>query len=306
MEFRDYYKTLGVSKNASQDEIRKSYRKLARKYHPDLNPGKEAEEKFKEISEAYEVLSDPEKREKYDTMGADWNKYQKAGTHRGFDWSKYARSSPGGDTRYTYSGNLDDLFEGGFSDFFDAFFGGSFGKQAGRKSSAFKGQDLQAQLEVSMQEAYNGTDKQFSINGQTLRIKLKPGIKDGQTLRLKGKGKGGMAGGPPGDLYLKIKIKTDNHITRKGNDLYIDLPVDLYTATLGGEETLDAFNGKVKLKIPPGTNSGTLMRLKGKGFPEYGNPSIRGDLYARVMIRVPRNLTSREKSLFKELNKLRK
>lgn len=324
MEYKDYYKALGVSKNASQDDIKKAYRKLAREYHPDANPNdKKAEEKFKEISEAYEVLSDPEKRKQYDQLGADWHKYQQAGAGgngAGFGFEDFMRQQEfgggsGGSRRTytTYEGNFEDFFgAGGFSDFFESFFGGGgFGGQTRSKSGfggqqkAFKGQDLKADFEISLADAYEGADKVINVQGQQLRLKLKPGIQNQQTLRLKGKGSKGMNGAQAGDLLLTIHIKEAPGYERKGNDLYVDMPVDLYTAVLGGENYFNVFGHQLKLKIPAGTQGGTVLRLKDKGFPEYNNPSKRGDLYAKVQINIPKKLSKQEKSYFQSLAEMR-
>ena len=321
MEYKDYYKTLGVSKDASQEEIKKAYRKLARKYHPDTNPGdKKAEEKFKEISEAYEVLGDEEKRKQYDQLGADWKRYQQAGagTGGGFGFEDFMRqqgfggAGGGGQRTYTYTGNFEDLFGGGgFSDFFEAFFGGggfsnrgsafTGGRERQRRS---KGQDLRANMEISMADAYDGADKTVSLHDQRLRIKIKPGIQDGQTLRIKGKGNPGP-GGQAGDLLLTVYIKDQPGYTRDGNNLYVNLPVDLYKATLGGHVHFNVFGHQLKARIPAGTQGGSNLRLKGKGFPEYGNPYQRGDLYLKIHIQIPKNLSKKEREYFETLAELR-
>lgn len=319
MEYKDYYKILGVNKNASQDEIKKAYRKLARKYHPDANPNdKKAEEKFKEVSEAYEVLGDEEKRKQYDQLGADWKRYQQAGAGGagGFGFEDFMRqqSFNGGGGRkqtYTYSGDFEDLFGGGFSDFFEAFFGGGGFSNRG---SAFtghreqkrqsKGQDLRANMEISLAEAYNGAEKVISLNDQKLRIKVKPGINDGQTLRLKGKGNPG-AGSQAGDLLLTVYVKDQPGYERNGKNLYMDLPVHLYKAVLGGEVKFSVFGHELKARIPAGTQGGTNLRLKQKGFPEYGNASKRGDLYLRIQIQVPKKLSKKEKEYFEALAEMR-
>jgi curved DNA-binding protein len=321
MEYKDYYKSLGVSKNASHDEIKKAYRKLARKYHPDANPNdKKAEEKFKEISEAYEVLGDEEKRKQYDQLGADWKRYQEAGGAGagGFGFEDFMRhqSFNGGTGRqrtYTYSGDFEDLFGGGFSDFFEAFFGGGGGFS--NRGSAFtggrerqrqaKGQDLSASMEISMADAYDGAEKTISVHNQKLKIKIKPGINDGQTLRLKGKGNPGP-GGQAGDLLLTVYIKDQPGYKRNGSDLYLDLPVDLYKATLGGEVQFNVFGHQLKAKIPAGTQGGSSLRLKGKGFPEYGRPEKRGNLYLQIHIQIPKNLSQKERSYFEALADMRK
>ena len=310
MEFKDYYKVLGVSKTATADEIRKAYRKLAKQYHPDANPNnKAAEEKFKEISEAHEVLEDPEKRKKYDTLGSDWQRYEQGGAQQGggFDWGKYQQSQGGG--RQTYS--EEDMFGGGgFSDFFESIFGGSSGgngKRQARGGGRFssKGQDYRADMEISMEEAYHGAARILNVNGQQLRIKTKPGIEDGQTLRLKGKGAPGVNGGENGDIFINIQVQADPEYKRDGNDLYKDVNVPLYTAVLGGEMHIHTFSGEIKLKIPAETQSGSTLRVKGKGFPHYGKESIHGDLYLKLQVEIPKKLSEEEKELFRQLSKMR-
>lgn len=318
MEFKDYYQILGVSKNASQDEIKKAYRKLAVKYHPDKNPGdKKAEQKFKEISEAYEVLADPEKRKKYDALGKDWKQYENAGGGAGgFDWSQWMNQG-GGRTHYRrYAGDMEDLFgDSGFSEFFEAIFGdGGFGAGTqqrqrggfgGFSQTAMKGQDYEAEVRLTMEEAFNGASKVLTVDGDKLRVNFKPGIRDGQKLRLKGKGGSGMSGGQKGDLYLTIKIDDHPSLRRDGDDLYMDHHIDLYTAVLGGESVVDTLEGQVKVKIPKGTQNNTKLRLKNKGFPNYENPSRRGDLYVNVIVDIPKKLSQREETLFKELSQLK-
>jgi curved DNA-binding protein len=306
VDFKDYYKILGVDKNASADEIKKVYRKLARKHHPDVNPNnKEAEEKFKEISEAYEVLSDPEKRKKYDQLGADWKRYEQAGHGGGggFDWSKYSQ----GGGQYQYKTDFED-FGGGFSDFFESIFGG-FGQRTrqGGGRHAFKGQNYQADLDIALEEAYRGTARILNINGQQLRINIKPGVADGQKLRLAGKGGQGANGGQAGDILIHLHVRPDSRYRLKGNDLYKDQPVDLYTALLGGEITVDTLDGSaIKMKIPAETQNGATLRLKGKGFPIYGKIDEHGDLYLKIQIQLPKNLTEKEKELVRELAAVRK
>ncbi len=312
MDYKDYYKILGVDKTASKEEIKKQYRKLARKYHPDVNPNnKEAEEKFKDISEAYDVLSDDEKKKKYDAFGADWKRYQEAGgSQGGFDWSKYAQQGGGGGYRQ-YSGNMDDVFgDASFSDFFSTLFGGAGGPGAGQRTRgrggmAFKGQDYNAELHISIQEAFEGTKKTVGIDGKNLRITIHPGVEDGQTIRLKGNGAPGIQGGENGDLYITLRITPDPRYTRKGNDVFMDVPISLYKAILGGEEVIDTLSGQVKIKIKPETNNGTTLRLKGKGFPAYRQEGVSGDLYLKINIQLPQNLTDKEKDLFKQLASLR-
>jgi len=309
MEFKDYYKILGVDKSASQDEIKKAYRKLAMKYHPDRNQdNKKAEEKFKQITEANEVLSDPDKRKKYDTLGSNWKQYQSQG--QGFE-DFYSHFGSGGKgpvgAQYSYSGNLDDLFGNisGFSDFFESFGrSGSAGRQHSRRSR--KGQDFEATLYIPLVEAYNGATKEISIGGKRVRIKIAPGTKDGKRLRLKGLGNEGMNGGEKGDLYLTLKIEKDPYFELDGNNLYYDLYVDLYTAVLGGKTQVITLGGKtVKITIPEGTDSGKVLRLKGLGFPISEHSKTNGDLLVRIKVELPKNLTKEEKESFKKLASFR-
>jgi curved DNA-binding protein len=319
MEYKDYYKVLGVEKTASQDEIKKAYRKLAVKYHPDKNAGnKEAEEKFKEINEANEVLSDPEKRKKYNELGENWKYYQQAGGQsQDFDWSRYANQG-GGSTRY-YSGGDFGGFEGfggaggggGFSDFFETLFGGGGfsqggGARRGRRSSSMRGEDMRASLSITLEEAYHGVEKLFTIDGQSIKLKIKPGIPDGQVLKLTGKGYAGSGGGAHGDLLLSIMVEPDKRYERKGADLYTDLPVDIYTAQLGGKAEVKTFKGTIKVNIAKETDNGKTLRLPGMGMPIYGKTNEHGDLYVKVNLQVIKNLSEKEEKLFKELAGLRK
>jgi curved DNA-binding protein len=296
MEYKDYYAILGVSRDATDKEIKQAYRRLARKYHPDVNPGnKEAEEKFKEISEAYEVLSDKEKREKYDRFGQYW---QQAGR-------------PGGTGGFTIEdlGGFDFGFgtggPGGFTDFFEMLFGP---RGTTRTRGPVKGQDIEAQIEVSLQEAYTGTTKTFTIStvpGQPpkrLEVKIPAGVRDGSRIRLAGEGAPSPTGGPNGDLYLIVKILPDPVWERKGDDLYRDITVPFTVAALGGEVEVPTMRGKVSMKIPPGTQSGQTFRLSGLGMPRLGDHG-RGDMYARVKISVPKTLTPRQRELMQELAK---
>jgi curved DNA-binding protein len=308
MEFKDYYKVLGIDNKASVDDIRKAYRKLAKKYHPDKNPNdKSAEEKFKEVSEAYEVLKDPEKRKKYDSLGANWKQYQHAGGN-GEEWFKnFNQSRQGGS--YQFSGNFNDLFGnvGGFSDFFESYFGS--GKRFSSESSEFinkpqRGSDYEAVLKISLEEAHRGTEKQFTINGKTLKVKITPGIEEGKKLRLKNQGSEGARGGVKGDLYLKIQIEKHPYFERKGNDLYYDLEVDLYTAILGGKKEVTTLDGKrINIIIPKETENGKVLKVKGMGM---NRPSRdRGNLFVRINIQIPKNLNEEEKKLFEKLKSLR-
>jgi curved DNA-binding protein len=295
MEFIDYYKILGVSKGATTEDIRKAYRKLARKHHPDLNPNdKEAHKKFQQINEAYEVLGDPEKRKKYDQYGKDW---QHADEFEKMRQQRQQQSPNWGDQ--TFSG---DFGEEGFSDFFSSLFGGS-----GRKSreTKFRGQDYQAELHLNLRDAYTTHQQAFTINGKNIRITIPAGIDNGQKIRLKGQGAPGVNGGPNGDLYITFQVKDDPKFKRSGNDLYTTAEIDLYTAVLGGETTIDTVNGKIKLKVAPGTQNGTKVRLKGKGFPIYKQEGQFGDLYITYHVKIPVNLSEQEKKLFTELSKFR-
>ncbi len=311
MDFIDYYKTLGVSKTATQDEIRSAYRKLARKHHPDLNPNdKEANKKFQQINEANEVLSDPEKRKKYDQYGKDWQHaeaFEKAQQSAGRQ-GRGGSSAPGGEEGFGgWSG--DGGFGGGngeeFSDFFESLFGRSAGGGAGSQTR-FRGQDYQAELQLSLENAYTTHQQVLTVNGKNIRITIPAGVENGQVIKLKGHGAPGVNGGPDGDLYITFHIADDPRWRRDGNDLYAKVPLDLYTAMLGGETTLDTLGGKVKLKVKPLTSNGTTVRLKGKGFPVYKKEGSFGDLFVSLEVQLPTNLTEKEKELFRQLQDLEK
>lgn len=301
MEYKDYYKILGVDKKATQDEIKKAYRKLAVKYHPDKNPDdKKAEEKFKEANEANDVLSDPEKRKQYDELGENWKYYQRQGGQPGggFDRSQWAN----GGQQYGGGFHGDDQFgSGDFSDFFSQFFNGG----GGGGSRTFRGQDYQATFEISLSDAFHGATKQISLNNQSLNLKIKPGIVDGQVLRLKGKGAPGPGGGEPGDLLLTIHIAADPRVERKGDDLYFNQPLDIITATLGGKIPVHTMDKTINMNIPEGTDSGKTFRLKGVGMPMYGKEGVRGDAYIRVQLEVPKKLTDEQRALFTQLANLK-
>ena len=306
MDFVDYYKTLGVAKNASQDDIKKAYRKLARKFHPDVNPNdKEAHKKFQQINEAHEVLSDPEKRKKYDQYGENWkhaDQYEQArqqqqqagGGYGGFGGGGFGNFGGG---EYTYSGGE----EGGFSDFFESLFGGGRGK---RSQAKYRGQDFNAELQLPLTEAYTTHKQTLTINGKNVRITIPAGVENGQQIKLKGYGSPGANGGPNGDLFITFVINNNTDFRREGNDLYKTEDVDLYTALLGGEKTIDTMSGKIKLKVNPETQNGTKIRLKGKGFPVYKKEGQFGDLYITWEVKLPTNLTQKQKDLFTELSKL--
>lgn len=303
MEVKDYYKILGVDKSATADQLKKAYRKLAVKYHPDKNQGnKAAEEKFKELNEAYEVLSDPEKRRKYDQFGENWQRYeQRGGKAEDFDWSQWR---PSGSGRAQSYGNMEDMFGGEehFSDFFEQMFGQSFGR---RQQQPGRGKDMQAVMEVSLEDAYNGGTRQVEVNGERLNIKLKPGLYQGQVIRLKGKGSPGRKGGTHGDLLISIQLTPHPHYELKGNDIHSKVPVDLYTAVLGGKITVPTPGTPVNMTLPAGTDSGKVFRLKGKGMPVYNDSAKQGDLYLEVIVHIPTGLNEEEKELFRRLAEIR-
>ena len=318
MAFIDYYKILGVDRNATQDEIKQAYRKLAKKYHPDLNKDDpSAEGKFQQVNEANEVLSDPEKRKKYDEYGEHWKhadefekQKQQYGGAGGFGGFGGAGSGFGtdGNGSYWYSGNGGEEFSGahfggstgGFSDFFEELFGHRGGAN-GRRSAGFRGQDYNAELQLSLREAAETHKQVLNVNGKNIRITVPAGIANGQTIKLRGHGAPGVNGGPAGDLYITFVIPDDPVFKRLGNDLYIHAPLSLYTAVLGGEETVDTLNGKVKLKVKPETQNGTKVRLKGKGFPVYKEEGKFGDLIVTYNVTIPSNLTEHQKELFRQL-----
>ena len=294
MEFIDYYKILGIDKSATEDDIKKAYRKLARKLHPDLNPNdKEAHQKFQQINEANEVLSDPEKRKKYDTYGKDWQHADQ------FEQQQKSR----GQQQNTSGQQFYDSGDGGdFSSFFDSMFGG-----AGRSSrqTKFRGQDYNAELKLNLTDALLTHQQTLTVNGKNIRITIPAGIENGQIIKLKGYGAPGVNGGPAGDLYITFVIAPHSIYKRLGNDLYTTVKIDLYTALLGGETTIDTLTGKVKLTVKPETQPGTKIRLKGKGFPVYKKEGEAGDLYITYEVELPTNLTEEQKKLFTELSKLK-
>ncbi len=320
MEYRDYYAILGVDRNASQEEIKKAYRKLAQKYHPDKNPGdKAAEEKFKDINEAYEVLSDPEKRKKYDRLGQQWQQWQQMGYDpNAFDWSQwFSGGGPGGrggvHVEYVSPEDLGDLFGGlgGFSDFFEQIFGGmgrrsagfDFGRAGARgRTTQRRGQDYEQEVEITLEEAYSGTSRRLRRpDGSTVEVKIPAGAKEGSKVRFRGLG---GPGNPPGDLFLRIHIHPHSRFRIEGSDLYTEVPVDVYTAVLGGEVLVPTPDGRtVRLKIPPHTQNGRKFRLRGKGMPK-GKGGGHGDLYAVVDVRLPERLTPEEKELWEKLARL--
>ena len=309
MTYKDYYKDLGVGKTATSDEIKKAYRKLANKHHPDKNKGdKSSEERFKVISEANEVLSDPAKRKKYDQFGTDWKHYEDTGAQPGgFDWSKYATGG-GGQTHQSNPNESDTMFSGeGAEDLFEMLFGQHAGKKrGGRRSAASNGNDLTTETTLSLEEAYHGTTRLIQLNDQTIKVTIKPGVADQQMLRITGKGGIGSRGGANGDLYITIKIAPHPEIHRIGNDLHCDLPVDLYTALIGGKTQIKTMKGKVTVTIAKGTPNGKELRLVGLGMPVYGKKNEFGNLMVKVNILLPENLSEMEMKLFGELATLRK
>ncbi|WP_027137563.1 DnaJ C-terminal domain-containing protein [Gaetbulibacter saemankumensis] len=300
MEYIDYYKVLGVSKNATEAEIKKAYRKLARKYHPDVNPNDlEAERKFKEINEANEVLSHKENRAKYDQYGKDWKHAEE------FEKAKEQQRQHQSQQNY-YSGRSGGYSEEDFSDFFSSMFGGAQGGFGGRGQQVqFRGQDFNAELQLNIKDVYETHKQTLTVNGKNIRLTIPAGIKDGQVIKIKGYGGEGINGGPKGDLHIKFSIINNTNFKRDGDNLYAMKNIDLYTAMLGGEITVDTFKGKVKLKVAPETQNGNRVKLKGKGFPKYKKEGQFGDLYITYNIELPKKLSEREKALFKELSKLR-
>ena len=306
MDYKDYYKALGVEKTATAEQIKKAYRKLARQHHPDVNPNnKDSEQKFKEINEANEVLSDPDKRKKYDQFGADWQRYQQqpGGAGRGgqpgggFDWGQYTQGGGGQGGQFAEGAD--------FSDFFGSLFGnmGGGGRSGGSRPGA--GQDYQAELDLTLEEAYHGGPRTLTVNGKNLRLTIQPGVADGQTIRLRDQGGPGRNGGPNGSLLITFRLRPDARYARTGDDLTLDVPVGLYKALLGGEQTVETLGGPVKIKLKPETQNGTRLRLRGKGFPVYKHHGQFGDLYLRLSVALPQNLTPQERGLLEQLAALR-
>ena len=300
MEYKDYYKVLGVNKTASQDEIKKAFRKLAVKYHPDKNAGdKKAEEKFKEITEANEVLSDPEKRKKYDTLGANWKQYEHA-DYSGAGGGGFG-GQRGGQNYYEYNGNAEDIFGGGgFSDFFNSFFGGGGGERSyGGFQQEMPGRNIEGEATITLQEAFAGTERIIDLGAEKLKVKIKPGAYEGLVLKSRGKGMKGRSG-KAGDLFITVHIQPNPIFKRTGNDLHIDVPVDVFTLMAGGKVPVTTLSGEVTITIPEGSQNGKKLRLKGKGMPVYNEQGV-GDLYIKVEAKLPDSFTEEQKELIKKL-----
>jgi curved DNA-binding protein len=296
MEYIDYYKILGVDKTATEDEIKKSYRKLARKHHPDLNPNdKDANKKFQQINEANEVLSDPEKRKKYDQYGKDWQHADQ------FEQAKHQRrQQASGDSGYNFSGDFNDT---DFSDFFSAMFGQQASGERS-KQTRFRGNDYQAELHLDLKDVFQTQKQTITVDGKQIRITIPAGVENDQKIKLAGFGSPGNNGGPNGDLYITFIIEENSRYHRKGNDIYINEDIDLYTALLGGEKIIETLSGPIKVTVRPETQNGSRIRLKGKGFPVYKKENVFGDLFIKWDIKLPSNLSEKQKAMFKELSKM--
>ncbi len=303
MAYIDYYGILGLTKSASADDIKKAYRKLARKYHPDLNPNNvDAHHKFQEINEANEVLSDPENRKKYDEYGENWKHADQFEESR----RQQQQQRPGSG----FGGNFSEGFSSGgsgeFSDFFENLFGGSSQsfRRGQKMSGGYRGEDFNAEMHLSLRDVAETHKRMLEVNGKKIRITIPAGIADEQVIKLSGQGGPGVNGGPSGDLYITFRIAPDPVFKRVNNDLYSTETIELYTAVLGGEFTVNTFDGKVKLTVKPGTQIGTKVRLKGKGFPVYKKEGQFGDLFITYTVKIPENLTDRQKELFQELKNI--
>jgi curved DNA-binding protein len=308
MEYKDYYQTLGVDRNASEEDIKRAYRKLALQYHPDRNPGnKQAEDKFKEVNEAYQVLSDKEKRSRYDQLGESYTRYQqRGGRPESFNWEDWFTAQPGGtsSTRVN-TGDMGDIFGGpAFSDFFSRIFGGAQDVGSSRASHRSpRTPSYEQEVEITLQDAFQGATWRGEIDGRRLEVKIPPGAQTGTKVRVAQAISTGVEN-RKADLYLLIKVRDDPHFERQGHDLYTDVNMDLYTAVLGGEVTIPTMSGNVVLTVPAGTQPGQTFRLKGRGMPHLKNPSQQGDLLARARVTIPRHLTNEQRELFKKLASL--
>jgi curved DNA-binding protein len=325
MQYRDYYQSLGVDKSAPQEEIKRTYRKLARQYHPDVNPGdKAAEDRFKEINEAYEVLSDPEKRQKYDQFGSQWQQYERTGGRPEDFWQQWGGAQGGAGPRATYTTinpeDLQDIFgagagQGGFSDFFEALFGrggmggqpgAGFRQEGGYRARPRRGQDTEHTVQVTLDEAFRGATRSLQWeDGRQIQAKIPPGVRTGSRVRFRGEGTPGAAGGEAGDLYLRVEVLPHPTFQRDGDDLRVTLLVDLYTAVLGGQVEAPTLERPLRLTIPPETNNGRIFRLRGQGMPQLRQAEQRGDLFVTVNVQLPRDLTDEEKRLFEQLRQMR-
>lgn len=299
MDFVDYYKILGVEKTATEKDIKNAYRKLARKYHPDLNPNdKDAKSHFQQINEANEVLSDTGKRKKYDQYGKDWQHADE------FEKAKQNQQQSSGSRSAGYSGGQSD---GQFSDFFESMFGGSgFGGSGRGRQAKYRGEDFNAEIQLELLDAYETHKQTLSVNGNNIRITIPAGIENGQIIKIAGHGGTGVNGGPNGDLYITFSVANDSKFKRLGNNLYRTLELDLYTAVLGGEIVIETLKGKVKLHVKPETQNGTKIKLKDKGFPVYKNEGQFGDLFVTYSVKIPTDLTDKQRELFTELSKSKK
>jgi len=300
MDYKDYYKILGVDRKATADEIRKAYRKLAMKYHPDRNPGdKQAEERFKDFNEAYQVLSDEQKRARYDQLGSSYSDWQQRGAPGNFNWGDWTAQQGQGTSQV----NINDLFGNGtFSDFFRSIFGG-MGDVSMRSSVPRSQQRMspqyQQQVSISLREAFQGTTRQLQVGDRVMEVKLPAGARTGTKVRVPGAGPAGQDG-RPSDIYLLIEVANDPAFEREGNDLHTQAKIDIFTAILGGESRVDTLSGKVVLTIPPGTQPDQVFRVAGRGMPQMKNLQVKGDLYVRIKVQVPRQLTSKQKKLLEE------
>lgn len=290
MDYKDYYKILGVERKATEDDIRKAYRKLAMQYHPDRNPGdKQSEERFKEINEAYQVLSDPKKRAYYDRLGSDYSSWQRRGAPGDFNWDQYG-GFPGG-TRVDPD-DMQDIF----SDFFRTIFGIRGEAPGSRQSQA---QGYQQELEISLDEAFKGTTRVLQSNGKQKQVRIPAGVRTGSKVRVAGAGPNGL------DLYLIVDVKDDKRFERRGDDLHTAATVSVFTAILGGEADVETLNGKVKLNIPAGTQPDQVFRLSGRGMPHVRNPNEKGDLYVHLKVQIPKYLSAKQRELLDEASRLK-
>jgi curved DNA-binding protein len=319
MDYKDYYKILGVERTADAAEIKKAYRKLAMKYHPDRNQGnKQAEDQFKEINEAYEVLSDPQKRGRYDKLGDSYSSWQQGGAQSGFNWNDWMSQTQqnagrGGATYRVDSSGFDDLFGGGFSDFFNAIFGGSAAGATPRASSTrgastaqttrldprkAAAASLEQQVSISLDEAFRGTQRIIQVDNRRLEVKIPPGANTGTRVRVANGGNGLKQ-----DIFLVIELLPDSRFDRKNEDLHSEVTVDLYTAVLGGQINVGTLSGNVMLKIPAGTQPGQTFRLAGRGMPHLRNPQSFGDLFAKIKVQLPKSLSQKQRDLFEQLSR---